>query len=164
MPSMPLKPLWINEELRREHKIRRLLAGGHRFIEVQTYGWTDDQWLSTIGFDPAQAERKPLVQKNPINQNARRLRTTLVPNLLALVPRNRAHGEMFRLFEIGHVYTQAADGSVETAHLAGVSFSQTDQPSLEEHFRQIKGSLEDLGLAVGGKLKFVPAASDSETP
>jgi len=161
MPAMPLEPLWVNEELRREHKLRRLLAAAHRFVEVQTYGWTDDPWLSQLGFEP----RQPLSLKNPINQQSRLLRTTLVPNLLALVPRNRAHRDRFRLFEIGRVWRLAEDGgSVETSHLAGVSFSQTERPGLEEHFRGIKGCLEDLGRAVGRKLRFEPCDDAPETP
>jgi phenylalanyl-tRNA synthetase beta chain len=163
MPAMSLEPLWINEPLRREHKIRRLLAGGHRFTEVQTYGWTDGQWLAEIGFDPT--PEKPLSLRNPVNQHSRLLRSTLVPNMLALVPKNRAHRDRFRLFEIGHVYSLSADGgSVETTRLAGVSFSQPDQPSLEEHFRGIKGCLEDLGRAIGRTLKFEIQGSSTLNP
>jgi len=157
MPSFPLKPLYANKPLRIEHKARRLLAGAHRFVEVQNYGWFDDRWLSAIGFEPKGA----LALRNPIAQPNRLLRTTLVPNMLALVGKNRAHRDRFRLFEVGQVYSLAEDGGcVETTHLAGISFHQADQPPREEHLRAIKGALEDLGLAVGSApLAFVPSGA-----
>ena len=49
--------------------------------------------------------------KNPTAQQNRLLRTTLVPNLLALVGRNRVHRDSFQLFEIGRVYSAADDGA-----------------------------------------------------
>ena len=160
MPVSPIKPLVVSAALRREHKAQRLLAESHRFLEVHTYGWTDDRWLAEIGFEPV----RPLTLKNPSAQFNRLLRTTLVPNLLALVRPNRVHRDSFRLFELGRVYSQADDGgSVETTRLAGVSFHQMNQPSLEEHFREIRGSLEDLALVLGGgAFAFQPA--EGQTP
>jgi phenylalanyl-tRNA synthetase beta chain len=72
MPEMPLKPLLANAGLRTEHKARRLLAAGHHFTEVHTYGWTDDNWIAKLGFEPKQA----LAFANPIAQQNRLLRTT----------------------------------------------------------------------------------------
>ncbi len=81
-----------------------------------------------------------------------------MPNLLALVRPNRVHRDAFRLFEIGRVYSAGGDGaSVETTRLAGLSFQAIHQPSLEEHFRTIRGVLEDLGRVLGrGPMEFVP--------
>ena len=156
MPVFPLKPLYTNKPLRIEHKARRLLAGAHRFVEVESYGWTDGDWLQRIGFQP----ERTIALKNPAAQQNRLLRTTLVPNMLALVGRNRAHRDRFRLFEIGHVYHRADDGGcVETARLAGVSFHAASRPSLEEHFRAIKGVMEDLACTIGrGEFAFEPSA------
>jgi phenylalanyl-tRNA synthetase beta chain len=155
MPVFPLKPLHVNESLRIEHKVRRLLAGAHRFIEVQSYGWTDDKWLETIGFEP----KRPIALRNPTAQQNRLMRTTLVPNLTALVGKNRAHRDQFRLFEIGQVFSLADDGgSIETPRLAGVTFHPSGQPQLEEHFRQVKGVVEDVARAVGQKpFTFAPS-------
>jgi len=155
MPAIPLKPLSIDKPLRMEHKARRLLAGAHRFIEVHNYGWTDDRWLSQMGFEPERA----IALRNPIAQQNRLLRTTLIPNMLALVGKNRAHRDRFRLFEIGQVYRLADDrGCVETTNLAGISFNQAGQPTLEDHFRAIKGVIEDLARTIGrGALAFEPS-------
>jgi phenylalanyl-tRNA synthetase beta chain len=100
-----------------------------------------------------------MVLKNPIAQQNRLLRTTLVPNLLALVGKNRAHRDHFRLFEVGQVYSLREEGDcLEATRLAGVSFSQASQPPLEEHFRAIKGVIEDLGRTIGrAALRFEPS-------
>ena len=156
MPETPIKPLYVERSLRMEHKTRRLLAEGHRFIEVQNYGWFDENWLRELGFQPSQ----PLELRNPSAQQNRILRTTLVPNLVALVRPNRVHRDTFRLFEIGRVYSAAGDSSsntVERSRLGGVSFNQANQPSLEEHFRAIKGAMEDLAVMTGsGPYTFQP--------
>lgn len=142
MPRLSITPPYVETALRTEHKARRLLAGAHAFIEVHTYGWFDDQWLAALGFTPRQA----LELRNPSAQQNRLLRTTLVPNLLALVRPNRAHREAFRLFEIGRVYWAGPSQQAgERSRLAGVSFQDADWPPVEEHFRNIKGTIEDLG-------------------
>ncbi len=158
MPKMPLKPLLANKGLRTEHKTRRLLAAGHHFAEVHTYGWTDDNWIAKLGFEP----QKALEFANRIAQQNSRLRTTLMPNLLALVDVNRTHGDAFKLFELGRVYEASKNGCHETTRLGGISYQQSPQPPLEEHLRGIKGAIEDLGRMIGGKpFSFVPAdASD----
>ncbi len=157
MPQAMLEPLFVEKSLRIEHKLRRLLAASHGFVEVQNYGWFDDRWLAQLGFQP----EGTLELKNPSTQFTRLLRTTLVPNLLALARQNRTYRDAFRLFELGRVYHTGPDGrSVETSRLGGISCTPTHQPTPEEHFRAIKGALEDLGRVLGGtKLSFEPSSA-----
>lgn len=157
MPAAPLKPLYVNKPLRIEQKAQRLLAGSHGFVEVHNYGWTDDGWIAKIGFEP----KRTIALKNPSAQQNRLLRTTLVPNLLALVGQNRAHRDCFRLFELGHVYRPNDDGSChEPTRLAGISYTQTDQLPLEDHLRAVKGAIEDLARVIGGgDFTFVPSGA-----
>lgn len=155
MPAMPLSPLFLEKPLQTEHKVRRLLAASHGFVEVQNYGWTDDRWLAQLGFTP----QRPLELKNPSTQTTRYLRTTLLPNLLALVRPNRTHRDAFRLFELGRVYrADQQGGSHETTHVAGVSVAPANQPSAEDHFRAIKGAIEDIARAIGCGFRFEPSA------
>lgn len=153
LPVAPLRPLFVEKSVRMEHKARKLLALAHRFIEVHNYGWTNDNWTNRLGFDPGET----LVLKNPAAQGESRLRTTLLPNLFALIPKNRPIRDKFRLFELGHVYfpdTKTGE-SREFPRLSGVSFIQSGQ-TLEEHYLSIKSALEDLGLLFNGKVcRFV---------
>lgn len=154
LPEGPLAALPVNEGLRKEHKARRLLAGGHHFVEVQNYIWLDDNWLKELGYEPQQT----LDIKNPPAQNCHRLRPLLLPNLFALVRPNRAHRDAFRIFEIGRVFSPSTDGGcVERTHLAGVSYRQSGKGEAEEHFRSLRGALEDLATVLTGQVfRFVP--------
>jgi phenylalanyl-tRNA synthetase beta chain len=140
MPESPWRPLHLEENLELEMRAKKLLAGAHRFHEVHHYAWLNDQWLEKIGFDPGET----LVLRNPADQSCRRLRTTLIPNLLTLVPRNRTHRDTFRLFELGNAYFPDGDGKIERKMLSGVSYQQSNTPPLEDHYREIKGTIEDL--------------------
>jgi len=152
MPTFPLRPLRRNDQLRLEHRARRLLAAGHGFCEVQTYAWMDDRLLGQLGFEP----KNCMVVRNPIAQHSRLLRTTLIPNLLGLVERNRANREEFRLFEIGKVYRLASGGACdERTSLGGISFSTAERRDIQQHFLSVKGALQDLGKLFGGEpLRF----------
>ena len=160
MPAMPLKPLFVEKHLELEHKARKLLATAHRFLEVHNYGWMNDLWLEKIKFDPG----KTLVLRNPADQSNSRMRTTQMPNLLTLVPKNRSYRDIFRLFELGHVYIPEGNGVLEVSRLSGVSFQQANSPSLEDHYLEIKSAIEDLGILFGeGPLRFTTGTT-SPTP
>lgn len=154
LPEGPMAALPVNEGLRREHKARRVLAGAHGFVEVQNYIWLDDNWLNELGYHPAET----LNIKNPPSQTCRRLRPVLLPNLLAIVRPNRTHRDAFRIFEIGRVFRPASNGACdERTHLAGVSYRSSGKGDQEEHFRSIRGALEDLGVILAGcHFRFVP--------
>lgn len=152
MPEFPLRPLPVNRRLRLEHRARKLLAAVHRFVEVQTYGWMDDRLLAAIGYQPA----RPIVLQNPLVSYNRLLRTSLLPNLFALIEKNRSQREAFRIFELGHVYWLQENGlPVEEARLGGLSFLADEKADPEVHFLSVKGALEDLGeLLAAGPLSF----------
>lgn len=145
LPECPVDPVPANVALTLEHRARRLLAAAHGFVEVHTYSWFDDTWLERLGFAPGPT----LVLRNPTAPHQARLRTTLVPNLLALVPSNRPHAERFRLFELGQVSRPAAGGRDQHTLLTGVSYTAGRAASLEDHVRAIRGALDDLASALG---------------
>ena len=157
LPVAPLGHLPVNESLQREHRVRRVLAGSHQFIEVQNYIWFDLHWLDELGFEPRDALRL----RNPPAQHNRSLRTTLVPNLLALVRPNRAHRDSFRLFEIGRVFRAAEQGRQERTLLAGVAYQPARSDS-EELVRGVRGAMEDLASSLGGSaFRFEPTQEDA---
>ncbi len=154
LPQQFLETVHIDEQLRNEHKARRLLALGHGALEVHTYSWFDDYWLQIFRFEPGET----LVLKNPSAGNMSRMRTTLAPNVLSLVKQNYLHRDEFRVFEIGRVYKPTSENKCdETTCLCGLSFKQTKSYNLELHFREVRGILEDLALTTSaGNLSFSP--------
>ncbi len=156
LPIAPLRHLPVNESLQREHRTRRVLAGAHQFIEVQNYIWFDSRWLQELSWQPQECLRL----RNPPSQHNGCLRTTLVPNLLALVRPNRTHCDSFRLFEISRVFGNAEEGQHERTFLAGVTY-QPSRADAEEHVRVIRSALDDLGVSLCGKgFGFEPCSED----
>jgi len=140
MPPVPVSPLNVEQPLKIEHKIRRVLSIAHRFHEVHNYIWFNDNWLKTLDYEPGET----LVLKNPTTPETSRLRTALIPNLLALIPKNRPFRESFRLFEIGRVFfsIQKNRECVEKSHLAGIAYQHAG--SWEEFYLSVKKALEDV--------------------
>lgn len=160
LPKSDLKPVYIDRQLRREHKAQRELAQGHRFTEVHTYVWMDDFWIEKIGFDPGQT----LVLKNPSAEGKRQLRTTLMPNLLALIDQNRSQRSRFKLFEVGHIFkTTGGQDCEEVTHLAGLSFINSTEKELDAHYLSVKGAIEDVARVIQcGELTFRKGADAAE--
>ncbi len=148
LPDISMPEASFNDRLRMEHKARRLLSQAHRFSEVHLYSWFDENWLKAIGWEPKAA----LVLKNPAAEQNLRMRTTLVPNLLAAVEQNQLHHEEFRLFELGHVYEPLGEHDrTETTRLAGASYRLARAVELQDHFRSVKGALQDLARMTTGR-------------
>jgi phenylalanyl-tRNA synthetase beta chain len=161
MPKIVMQPVHLNQNLRTEHKARRLLSTAHSFIEVHTYSWFYDLWLERLQFDPG----KTLVVANPSAEHQSRLRTTLVPNLLAVVTRNINYRDDFRIFELGHIYRPTEDsGCREGVNLCGISCRRTRIHDLESHYRSIRGVLEDLVAVIDGMPIAVEPCNKNEAP
>ncbi len=166
MPSAPLSPLHVDDYIRLEHRAQRLLASSYGFYEVHNYGWTNDQWTKRLGYDPGET----LQLLNPVAPYESQMRKTLMPNLLALVAKNRPFKDSFRIFELGHVYflkgevddqrkpLDSAEKCDEKRRLAGLSFVQAGV-ALDDHYLEIKAAVEDVGamlLQDGTTFSFSP--------
>ncbi|RJO73032.1 MAG: phenylalanine--tRNA ligase subunit beta, partial [Myxococcales bacterium] len=92
--SDPPEPNW---QRRFEWKARDILALRLGFAEVVNYSFTSAQEMAKCGLDPEPCLRL----RNPLSQDADRLRTSLMPHVAANVALNQKHAEAFRLFEIG---------------------------------------------------------------
>jgi len=85
---------------RLERQSLSLLCGGMSYAEVHRCVWFDADWLGKLGYDPG----KTLALCNPSAAGMERLRTTLIPGLLAAVDLNRHHFDEFELVEIGSIF------------------------------------------------------------
>ena len=145
MPSVPVTPLHVEKPLKMKHKVRRVLTTAHRFLEVHNYIWFNDNWLKTLDYEPGET----LVLKNSTSPETSRLRTSLIPNLLALIPKNRPNRESFRLFEIGRTFfsVQKDKECLEKDHLGGVAYQHAG--SWEEFYLSVKRAVEDVLASCG---------------
>ncbi len=110
LPSVASRCFEPSEALVVEESTLDYLCVGNDFAEVHDYIWFDDDWLKTIGFDPG----KCITLKNPASVNCARLRTTLMPGLIAFAERNRHRYDRFQLAQIGSVF-EAGHDTVEAA-------------------------------------------------
>jgi phenylalanyl-tRNA synthetase beta chain len=140
LPAIDITPYEFNENLRAEHKLRRLLSQARHFNEVHSYSWYDDRWLERLGYEIPAA----LSLQNPIAPYKGKLRQSLIPNLLEFVLNNYDQRSQLRFYEIGHCYWPQAEAEAEERALLGaVIFKAGAGGELEEIFRHIKGVLAD---------------------
>jgi phenylalanyl-tRNA synthetase beta chain len=157
-PAPPVGPLAgaaPHATTRNHHRMRRLLALAHRFVEVQTYAWFSDEWNDALDYRPP----APLLTlRNPAAADRAHLRDTLVPNLLAAAHQNRRIRDAFRIFELGRVFFTEGAGRREGDDLAGVVVDAEASPA--SLFGAARAAVEDLAaVAGGGALEFVPIAA-----
>lgn len=160
MPPVDLRAYTFNEELRKQHKLRRFLSQAKGFTEVHTYSWYDENWLRRIAYDPDDTLRL----KNPAAENNVRLRTELVPNLLALVEANAVHRDSFALYEMGNVYIPVTEGCRQVMHLCGVAYRSEKAGSMEDLFLGIKGVIGEAAEVVNAAAVRFTAARDISKP
>ena len=158
LPDFSADTVAFDDRLRTEHKARRLLAQAYGFSEIHNYSWFDETWLKTIGYEPPAALRVA----NPSAEQHVRLRTSLMPNILAVVKKNALHSDRFRIFELGPGYWAVGESDrQERLLLSGASFQHERIAPLEEHFRAVKGALEALAVQLNvGRLDFMPGTED----
>jgi len=124
-----------------------LLTGGMTYAEVHRYVWFDDDWLRRLGFEPGPT----VTLRNPAAANMARLRTTLVPGLLAAVDLNRHYAERFELVEVGSVFPPEAvnqAGSIgEFRHLGMVLVTPGRKAAVEDELlRRLKTDVETWAM------------------
>lgn len=99
-PQVVLEKAVIQTDVRLERRLREYLAVRCGLQEVMTYPWVEDKYgeAADLGAAPA------LELATPPSPDTRRLRISLVPNLLKAVALNARHVEDFGVFELARVF------------------------------------------------------------
>lgn len=123
-----------------ERRTLGLLCGGMSYAEVHRYIWFDADWLKQLGYEPGPT----VALRNPAAAGMERLRTTLVPGLLAAVDLNRHSLDRFELTEAGSVFDGSAkDDQAERRHLGLVLVAPGRKAAHEDAlFARLKTDLE----------------------
>jgi|CXWL01.1.fsa_nt_gi phenylalanyl-tRNA synthetase beta chain len=103
MPHTTARTFAINPLHELEQRSLQYFSTAHGFHEIHGYLWYDDAWVAQLGFDPGVTPEL----RNPAGQGLHRLRATLMPGLLAALPRNRFHFDALSLLELGSVFQSA---------------------------------------------------------
>jgi phenylalanyl-tRNA synthetase beta chain len=103
-PALPASKRRRSLSFQMKDTLRRWLAG-FGFLEAITYSFIDRRFDDRLGLPENDFRRKTVEILNPLSDEQRRMRTTLIPGLLGALQRNLAQQiRSLRLFETGKVY------------------------------------------------------------
>lgn len=148
-PCLPVQTLnlpELNQERVLERKIKYLLAWKYSLVEVYNYSFISEDQLKKINIDFFNY----LKLANPLNENQRLLRQTLIPGLVSNIKNNQQRPEGLGFFEFGNVFWPAAgnlkkeaDGEQTLPHqekFLTLALSEDGQ----DNFRRLKGLLANF--------------------
>ncbi|MBK6939892.1 MAG: phenylalanine--tRNA ligase subunit beta [Planctomycetes bacterium] len=155
LPHVVCAPVTLEPSLVAWRAASATLRERFGFAEVLSHATADDQQWARAGM----SETAPAVRlKNPLQQNAARLRRSLAPALLEFVDRNIRTVEHVRMFECGRVFVpELGDGEIPAQPLAlcaVVADRVTRKGEGGLLLRQLKGMLEDLARVWTATLRF----------
>ncbi|WP_438728425.1 phenylalanine--tRNA ligase subunit beta [Parasphingorhabdus sp. DH2-15] len=173
LPSTPLprapgvaKPTASAAQMMERHVRRAAAARG--LNEAVNWSFISEKEDAALGGDPS-----PWILANPISEDLKVMRTSLLPGLLSAAKRNRSRGAAsIRLFEVGRRYFKAADGSSDERAtlglvLAGEATPRNWQSGKAQHFDPyaIKAEVLALLAAAGAPAdKLMVFAHDAAGP
>ncbi len=142
LPATTVRPK-RRADLRRIRAQAAMIRSG--YCESLTYGFTSPQKISDLGYDAKDPRSKPIAIDNPMTLEQSVMRTSLWPNLLGAVAHNRKREvHEVRLFELGHIFLRAEEGSIaEPLYLCSVLAGHRDgwlRPGAEVDFFDAKGA------------------------
>ena len=153
-----------------QRKTRTILSGSLGFYELRNYSFDSEPLLDRIGRPSLPA----LELKNPLSNDQRFLKTSLIPNTIAAIERSIAHCDQIKVYEIGRTFEamsaeevraeperlpkqpfklcgalwRRVGAELKSAEL-GADWSESDRAYFE-----LKGCLESLVTELNTSLKF----------
>lgn len=136
-PILPLKPVPVNFNRRRERQLKNELTR-YGFDEIYTFAFLGPKLLEKSGVPVT----KDMIEvMNPISSDLSLMRTSLLPRMLETVAENQRYQQQFRLFELSRVYLRENDEKHnEPSRLVMTTFG--------ENFRELQGAVEQMGYGV----------------
>lgn len=130
--------------------------------EIQTFSFSNDKILDSVGIAEDSWERDMVKIINPMGEDTAALRTILIPGMLEVLARNYNRSiERVRAYEIGIVFSKSFYGE---GHLPDESFDLTMGAYGEgESFFTLKGMVEALLESMGIKGAEYVAESEYAT-
>lgn len=146
----------------RAGRVLRLNCG---MDEVKTYSFYDNEFNALFEFSPDDA----LGLKNPASRVMDRLRTSMVPNLLAVAVKNAGHKGRFGVFESGRVFfnRHTPEGIPEQPRRLGLLIYDKDARDIrakEQVLLQVKGAVQQVMEQWGLGRTGLEAAVEAEWP
>ncbi len=143
LPQKNLKIFW-------ENMVKNIMKEAG-FVEVYNYSFFGKREADLLG-----CKEKELIEvENPLSQEYRYLRTSLIPNLLKNIEKNFRQFQKIKIFELGRIFKTP---SMEKRQLSGLL--------LGGEFHHLKGIidslLEKLGISGAWYDEYQPTPEDSK--
>ena len=153
----------LSERQATDRKLATTLVG-LGLHEAWTTSFASDKDLDDLGLAPDHPARRAVRLANPMSEDERNMRTTLLPGLLRSAARSFAHqAASVALFETGRVFEPTDDVLPQEAPVLAIVCSGPlrakgwDRPEEPWDFFALKGVLAALGTAFGiDDLSFAP--------
>jgi phenylalanyl-tRNA synthetase beta chain len=166
-PKAPLMEVkWIDPlpVKKIEHSIRTFLSHQCCFSEILSYSFDSDTFLERAGIGYG----KRMMLKNPISQDMRYLRSSLVPNLLLAADKNSVRHERFKIYEIGRIFHSECDQSgilKQEKICSGIVYESSGKKELnEEIFYRTKGMIHAMLSELGFKRSMMNRSFSGSYP
>lgn len=143
MPKGEIPFRQANKELLWEDEAKQALQG-MGLTEIYSYSFVSAKMLEDAAIDPNNC----LELKNPLTEDLKYMRISLLPSILKTVEENQDICENFKIFEIAKVYLSQNNNKLpnESLRLCG---ALVDEKGGEELFYKAKGALELLFKNIG---------------
>ncbi len=164
LPTVTVRDIEPNAVEELERRTLRLLCGGMGYAELHRTIWFDGDLLKTLKWEPG----KTINLRNPAAAGHERLRTTLIPGMLAAIERNRHHADRFDLLEIGSAFFPGGNEPREQRHLVMAVVAPGRKAAHEDAlYARLKTDLETWAFQIlGARLRYgvAEAAAPWEHP
>ncbi len=108
LPAITSRPALRNADDELAYRIRRILTG-HGFLEACNYSFEAEDASRRAGL----ADVPQVRLSNPLSAEFAVMRTSMLPSILSTAAYNHNRGQLnLRIFEIGKIYSPAADNAV----------------------------------------------------
>lgn len=142
---------------------------GSGLTEIITLSFMNPRVFDLLNLPENDSRRKAVMIQNPLSEEQRILRTTMLPGVLDILSRNVARKNAdLAFFEIGNTFTPTQDDKLpkETLSLVAAVMGKTpswwQSPAKQMDFYYLKGILENLFAQLNiNDYSFVPEAGDS---
>ena len=145
LPQATVRCFEPNARHEMEQNTLRVFCGGLGFTEIHRHLWYDDTWLARLAHEPGEC----VEVRNPITEQERRLRHTLMPGMLHTLDLNRHHLDAFRLIELGSVYPPGSDVEEEFRHVGLISAIRR-KAAEDDLLLSLKGAIESWAVQILG--------------
>ncbi len=165
LPRQSLAPVVVSRSRAVATAARDALAAAG-LLECMTLPFARPADLDRLGLAADDARRQLVRLQNPLTEEEVALHSTLVPSLLGVVHRNRAHQvERVRVFEIGRTFHPSADGQLPSERLALAAAITRGGERLWDAaaapvFFEGKGAAEQVLEALGAAARFSPGGGE----